>query len=279
MASAMDRAPSTDGVSVAVHDLGGEGEPLLLVHATMLCGPIWAPVAAHLDRFHAYAPDLRAHGRTPLPPGASLEWAAIADDVLAVVDHLGLDAPRAVGHSMGAACLLLAELARPGTFSALWLYDPVVRPDPVLGESEGTLAAGARRRRASFESREAAYENFSAKPPLDRVDDAARRAYVEHGFEEREDGSVTLRCRPEVEAEIYERGAFHRAFERLEGVRCPTTVAHGFPEEGRPSTWAPAIARKLPGGRERTFHQLSHFGPLEAPGEVATAILEAFPPR
>lgn len=273
----MDRAPSTDGVDVAVHDLGGAGEPLLLVHATMFCGPIWGPVAAHLDRFHAYAPDLRAHGLTPLPPGAPLEWSSIAEDVLAVVDHLGLEAPRAVGHSMGAACLLLAELARPGTFSALWLYDPVVRPTPELGESESTLAAGAQRRRAAFESRQAALDNFSAKPPLDRVDEAARRAYVEHAFEELADGSVTLRCRPELEAAIYERGAFHGAFDRLGEVGCPTTVAHGFPEEGRPSCWAPDIARRLPRGRELTFEELSHFGPLEAPATVAAAILEAFP--
>jgi pimeloyl-ACP methyl ester carboxylesterase len=277
----MDQVRSTDGVVLALHDLGGDGEPLLLVHATMFCGRVWEPVAAHLGRFHCFAPDLRAHGRSPLPAsGAPLDWPAIATDVLATVDHLGVERPRAVGHSMGAACLLLAELARPGTFDALWLYDPVVRPSPaVIGPSETTLAAGARRRRATFPSRDAAYHNFSAKPPLDRAVPAARRAYVDHAFEALPDGSVTLCCRPEVEAEIYELGALHGAYDRLGEVGCPVTVAHGFPEEGRPSTWAPDIAARLPAGREVAFAHLSHFGPLEEPATVAAAVLEAFPPR
>lgn len=276
----MDLVPSTDGVTIALHDLGGDGEPLLLVHATMFCGRIWEPVAAHLHGFHVYAPDLRAHGHSPRPDGASLDWRDIARDVLAVVDHLGLERPRAVGHSMGAACLLLAEIARPGTFGALWLYDPVVRPSPpVMGEGESQLAAGARRRRATFPSRAAAFDNYSAKPPLGQVSDEARRAYVEHAFEDLPDGSVTLRCRPELEAEVYERGAVHGAHDRLAEVRCPTTVAHGFPEEDRPSTWAPEIARLLPAGREVAFAHLSHFGPLVEPMTIAASILDAFPTR
>ncbi|MPY95266.1 MAG: alpha/beta fold hydrolase [Acidimicrobiia bacterium] len=283
MTTAMDRALSTDGVVVAVHELGGDGEPLLFVHATMLCGRIWEPVTAHLDGFHAIAPDMRGHGLSTLPGGASVDWRDIASDVLAVIDHLGLDQPRAVGHSMGAACLLLAELARPATFAQLWLYDPVVRPATAsigapdgLTDTERYLAGGARRRRATFPSRQAAFENFSAKPPLDQVTAEARQAYVEHAFAAQEDGSVTLRCRPEVEAEVYETGARHGAFERLGEVRCPTAVAHGFPEEGRPSSYAPEVASRLAAGREVVFEHLGHFGPFEAPDLVAASIRETF---
>ena len=270
--------PSADDVTLALWDLGGSGEPLLAVHATMFCGHLWAPVAAHLPQFRWWAPDLRAHGHSRTPPGADLSWPAVAADVLATVDHLGLRDVRAVGHSMGAAALLLAEMARPGTFASLWLYDPVVRPSPEPGQAvpDSVLADGARRRRASFPSRQAAFDNYAAKPPLDTATPEALWAYVEWGFEELADGSVRLRCPPEIESTIYRYGAIHGAFERLGEVGCPVTVVHGRPEEDRPSVWAKDVVARLPRGREVTFPELTHFGPLEDPAGMARCIGATF---
>jgi len=59
----------------------------------------WQRLAA-LDRCTLVAPDLRGRGRSGGVAGpAGLD--RHADDLLAVVDHLGLDAPLLVGHSMG----------------------------------------------------------------------------------------------------------------------------------------------------------------------------------
>ncbi len=277
---AMELVRSTDGVVLALHDLGGGGDPVLLVHATGFCGRIWDPVAAHLDGLRRWAPDLRAHGRTPRPPGASVDWRRIATDVLATVDHLGIDGIAAVGHSMGGACLLLAEVDRPGTFGQLYLYDPVVPLEPPGPDSApNQLAAGARRRRDTFPSRQAAIDNFGAKPPFDVLAPESLWAYVDHGFESQEDGSVRLRCRPADEAETYEGGSLHHVADRLAEVACPVTIAHGVPEEGRPSAWAPEVARRLPQGRELVFEQLGHFGPLQEPATIATSILDAFGTR
>jgi pimeloyl-ACP methyl ester carboxylesterase len=65
-------------------------------------------------------------------------------------------------------------------------------------------------------------------------------------------------------------------FERLGEVRCPVTVVHGYPEEDRPSSWAPAVVARLAQGREVVFPQLSHFGPLEDPATIAASIIETF---
>jgi pimeloyl-ACP methyl ester carboxylesterase len=137
------------------------------------------------------------------------------------------------------------------------------------------LSAGARRRRAAFPSRRAAYENFAAKPPLDTADPEALEAYVTWGFEESADGSVRLRCDPRDEAAIYERGREHGAFERLGEVGCPVTIAHGYPEADRPSMWAPEMVSRLPQGREVVFPESSHFGPLEDPAAMARSIRES----
>ena len=41
----METVPSTDGVTLAVHDLGGDGPPLLLCHATGFHGRVWTALA------------------------------------------------------------------------------------------------------------------------------------------------------------------------------------------------------------------------------------------
>src|ERR1700687_213112 len=110
------RVTTPDGVSIAYYDFGGEGPPLLLAHATGFCGPVLGPMAEHLrGQFHCVALDERAHGASDPPPGGDFDWHGFATDVLAVIDHLGLERPYGFGHSCGGAAILLAEEARPGT--------------------------------------------------------------------------------------------------------------------------------------------------------------------
>src|SRR4051794_3115286 len=100
---------STDGVTLAVHALGGEGRPLLLSHATGLHGTLWTPLARSLPGHHAIALDYRGHGDSPAPASADYDWNGFLADALAVIDELhlapGLDG---VGHSMGGAVLVMA---------------------------------------------------------------------------------------------------------------------------------------------------------------------------
>jgi pimeloyl-ACP methyl ester carboxylesterase len=195
--------------------------------------------------------------------------------VLAVVDALGLERPAGGGHSMGGAALLLAEQARPGTFSRLWLYEPIVMTSaPVEGlEGANPLAEGAARRRRTFPSAQAAFDNYASKPPLEVLIPEALAAYVEGGFEVLEDGSVTLRCRPEDEAETFRMGPHHDAGAHLAEVACPVTVVCGRDEPG-PVMFAGPVADGLPRGRLLTMDHLGHFGPMEDPVAVAASIAE-----
>jgi len=273
------RIPSTDGVELAVHDLGGDGPPVLLAHATGLHAMVWAPLASYLTgRFRCWAVDFRAHGDSTAPAQRPLEWAGFADDVLTVVDALDLDRAFGVGHSKGGAALVLAEQRRPGTLRAAYLFEPIVYPLPEdlpPGTSRrNELSEGARRRRAVFESRDQAYGNYASKPPLSAMHPDALRAYVDHGFADRPDGTVGLKCLPEHEAEVFEMSWQHGAFERLADVRCPVTVACGG--EPGPSLVAPLVADRLPAGRLEVYDDLGHFGPLQDPERIARAIVAAF---
>ena len=272
----MQRLPSTSGVTLAVHDLGGDGPPLLMAHATGFCAGVLEPLAAHLrPHFRCWAYDARGHGDTQTPAGLDWTWSTFADDVLAVVDGLELEQAWAFGHSAGGAAVLDAEARRPGTFAALWCYEPIVWPEITeeLAASRQPLIRGALKRRDLFASREEAYENFSSKPPLESLDAKALRAYVDCGF--RPDGEgVRLKCPPFVEAAIYRQGLVHDGFSRLPQIGCPVTVGRG----DRSTAVGPEVARAqvaaLPHGTLVTFPDLGHFGPLEGPGTVAARVLE-----
>lgn len=269
------RVVSSDGVEVAVHDLGGSGPTLLISHATGFHGRCYAPMAAELgDRFHSVAFDYRGHGDTPRPPG-DVDWERYGDDAEAMA--AALDPPvHAFGHSMGGACLLMAAHRNPGLFRAIVVFEPIVFPPSGI-RPDGTptpLSAGALRRRASFPSFEAAIENYAAKPPLGTFAPAALEAYVRHGFTAGEDGQVHLKCRPETEAATFDTGGTHRTWDHLGEITTPVLVISGRPHEMQPSAIASAVAGQLPASHYLQLDELDHFGPMTHPRLVADLAAE-----
>lgn len=267
---------SSDGVHLALYDFGGSGPTTLFIHATGFCAATWWPAARRIADLRSWAIDVRAHGRSGRPSSGDLSWARATDDVLAAVTHLGGGPLFGVGHSFGGALLLLAEQRQPGTFGALWCFEPIVIP-PSLGRSGAgpDLASIAARRRTSFPSRDAARENFASKPPMNVFTEEALEAYLDGGFDVHPDGSLSLRCLPEDESRVFEQGAHNGAWERLGEVRCPVTVVRGRLEPG-PALFAAAVADALPRGLLLDLPQVGHFGPMEAPELIASEIRSAF---
>lgn len=286
----MASVPSTDGVTVDYLHLGGSGPRLLFVHATGFCATVWRPMAAELSaRFDCWALDVRGHGRSGRPADGVFDWHGTADDVLVVIDALGGDEPWfGVGHSMGGASLVLAEERRPGTFAGLWAYEPVIFPAAALAEFEASgadpgdnpLAAGAARRRATFPSRSAAFDNYARKPPMDVFDPGALDGYLERGLVDDPDpgapaGGVRLACEPADEAQVYRMGGRHGAWARLDDVTVPVTVVVGDTAIPGPAAFAAAIADRAPFGRLESHPDLGHFGPMEAPSRMAGSVAAA----
>jgi pimeloyl-ACP methyl ester carboxylesterase len=272
------RATTVDGVGIAYYDLGGTGPALLLAHATGFCAGVLAPLAGRLKgRYRCIAFDARAHGQSDRPPGGDFGWYGFAADIAAVVDVLGLERPAAVGHSCGAAALLLAEQARPGTFSALYCFEPIVYPGdtPLAPDADGNpLAVGARRRREVFASRDEAMENFSTKPPFDRLDPEVLAFYVDNGFGP-VTGGIGLRCRRQDEAQVYAHSLAHDAFAHLPEIGCPVTLACGAETDAMGPAVLALFASRLGDAPVDVFDAMGHFGPLEDPEAVARSVLSA----
>lgn len=275
---------SSDGVSVAIHEFGGDGPPLLFSHATGFHGYCYLPVADRLDdRFTSCALDYRGHGSTPRPAGLAdddptwaLDWSGYGDDAEAVATTIAPNGGlTGFGHSMGATALLIAAHRRPDLFDLIIAFEPIVFPeprDPDGIDGPPPIIEGARRRRPSFASFEEARENYASKPPLSVLDPDVLRLYVAHGFRPAPEG-VRLTCSPEWEARTFEGGAVHRTWDVLPEIRTPVVVIGSGDEQG-PSVVARPVADRLPNGRFIHLADATHFGPLADPVSTARWITE-----
>src|SRR3712207_1051413 len=80
----------------------GDGLPLVMLHGWPQHWWMWRYVMPRLaDRFRLIAPDLRGFGWSDAPEGP-YDKQTLADDVLAVLDELGVGRFRVMGHDWGA---------------------------------------------------------------------------------------------------------------------------------------------------------------------------------
>jgi pimeloyl-ACP methyl ester carboxylesterase len=91
------------------YEVDGDGPPLLLLAGLLSDSATWAPLVALLkDRFTVIRPDNRTTGRTA-PWDAPVSVAAMAQDAIALMAHLGHAKFHVAGHSMGG--LMALEIA------------------------------------------------------------------------------------------------------------------------------------------------------------------------
>ncbi len=115
--------------------------PMLLLHALGQSGADWDPVIPALTvDYRLVIPDLRGHGDSQSPGVYTFEL--MRDDVLALLDHLGLEQCVVVGHSMGAAVAWILAQTAPERVSHLIIEDappPFPRTTPVRERPVGDL--------------------------------------------------------------------------------------------------------------------------------------------
>jgi pimeloyl-ACP methyl ester carboxylesterase len=110
-----------DGFSLAVHDAGGGGRPVIFQHG--LCGDARQTTEAFPPdpRLRRITLECRGHGSSDFDPDPTLT--AFTEDVAALAETLGGPLPVA-GISMGAAIALRLAASRPGLVSHLILVRP-----------------------------------------------------------------------------------------------------------------------------------------------------------
>lgn len=239
---------------------------------------ILAPLAGSL---RILAVDQRGHGRTTLPavPYASNVWRGYSDDLLALLAALG-ETPKVLsGHSMGGTACLLAAAERGDAARHLVLFDPVIiTPEraALLGEDgmrSSPLAQGALRRRATFASREAAFEAYHGRGAFRTWSDDMLRDYLADGLAEAGDGALRLTCAPAWEAANFSTPSP----DAVGGIPDIAATVRIFKAEHASTAQFDAheAAVLASGATIETVPGTSHFLPMERPALVRESLLAA----
>ena len=106
----------------------GEGQPLILLHGGVVStNLIWEGVpiayASHMgalaNHFRVIAPDTRGGGRTAHSGREEISFDLLADDVVALIDALGLERPLITGFSEGAITATIVAIRNPEAVRAV----------------------------------------------------------------------------------------------------------------------------------------------------------------
>lgn len=260
--------------------------PLLLFsHATGFHAATYVPLleklAPHMD---IVAADARGHGLTTLAarPEALRGWGRYYKDLEFLLDQQDRPAILA-GHSIGGLCSLAVAASRPNRVRGVIAMDPVML-DPtqglpfrmlqLIGRSDRfPLAAGAKRRRAQFASRDEAYENYRQKRSFSTWPDTWLRAYVDSAFAEQTEGGVRLRCDPAWESRTFAVGECW-PWRFVPDIQAPVSLL--LPQ--RDSTCSLRSRRKAarlqPAWHMHEIEGSTHFLPMEKTGDIAHHIIE-----
>jgi pimeloyl-ACP methyl ester carboxylesterase len=124
----------------------GAGRPLILLHGGLGSGEMFGPVLPALsERHQVIAVDLQGHGRTA-DIDRPIDVRLMADDIAALIGHLGLDKPDVVGYSLGGGVALLTAAKYPALVGRLVMVSANVRRSAIYPEmlaQQGQVGAAA----------------------------------------------------------------------------------------------------------------------------------------
>lgn len=273
----------------------GSGPPVLLLHGFPQTHLMWRGVAPLLARhFTVVCADLRGYGRSGCPVStadhASYTKRAMAQDMVAVMEHFGFRRFSVAGHDRGGRVAYRLALDHPGRVERLALLD-IVPTDTVWERADARFAL--------------AFWPWSllaqSEPLPERIFATAAEAIVDHALAHW--GSPSIVFPPEVRAayvqalrepahahaicEEYRAAATldreHDKADRVRGRRitCPVLVL--WSAQGAVGTWYVEESGPIPiwqawsdGAVEGHAVNAGHFFPEEVPEQTADALNRFF---
>ncbi|HLS85659.1 MAG TPA: 3-oxoadipate enol-lactonase [Burkholderiales bacterium] len=259
---------TVNGIETYYEINGPEGAPWLVLSHSLACNVrMWDPqVAALKDRFRVLAYDTRGHGQSAAPSGAyTLE--ALADDLHALLKHLGIAHAHYCGLSMGGMIGQTFALKYPDLFETLVLADTTSRYP-----AEAASLWAERIKTAETKGMEPLVQ-----PTLER--------WFTEDFRRNQPGEVeriakAIRSTP-VPGFV---GCCHaipkiNLTARLKEIRCPILVICGDKDPGTPPAMSREIHENAPGSRLVMIPDAAHLSNIEQPAAFNRALEDFLPKR
>ncbi len=256
--------PELAGVHLrALHwadDRGDDSAPaLILLHGAGGNAHWWDHLAPELARdYRVTALDFRGHGASDHPQ--EHRKGAFAEDLGALVAHLGAPPVILVGASLGAHVAASHASGRDGV-RALVLIDP----------SRGASRAGRRAAqlalmlRPTYATRAQAIERFRFLPRAHAAEDL-RLAIAERSVRKEADGRYGYNFDPRWFS-VEPAGT-----PDFSGIRCPTLVVRGESSSLLPTHGAEAIVSEIPDARIAEVEGAGHHVQLDRPGDTLAVV-------
>jgi pimeloyl-ACP methyl ester carboxylesterase len=128
------------------YEMHGTGRPMILLHGGLGSGEMFGPILPALAKDHrVIAVDLQGHGRT-VDIDRPIDVALMADDIGALIDHLGLEKPDLVGYSLGGGVAMHTAFKYPEKIGRLVAVSVNIRRDAIPAEmlaQQGQVNAAA----------------------------------------------------------------------------------------------------------------------------------------
>lgn len=206
---------------------------LHFTHGNGLCGGVYWPLLRLLPEYGLFCHDYEGHGASEAPhrfSGPEVLIARIAQVI--AQQQLPCDRLIGIGHSFGGALTLRAAAAHPELFRAVILLDPILLPWPAYAYTRisaalrlNPMSRAARRRRAHWPSREAAWQHLHGRGIYKGWREEAFDAFIDHATRDAADGGRELCCPKWLEAAIFDHPVYPWA--ALPRLHCPTLVLYG----------------------------------------------------
>jgi len=248
------------------HEIRGAGEPLVLVHGLAYDRAGWGRLPDLLaERFRVVLIDNRGVGESDAPPGP-YTVAEMAEDVVGVLDELGLERTNLFGVSLGGYIAQELTLTHPERVEKLVLCSTAPGGPKQVPMPQRTQ------------------EVFATYPTMER--EAGLRMFVENSLGER-----GVRDRPELVEEIFQyrlghaptveawaaqatAGATFDSYDRIAAIGVPTLVLHGGADVVVDPGNAALLGELIPGARVEVVPERGHLMVWEDSQRVAELVTE-----
>ena len=236
----------------------GTGRPLVLLHAFPLSSAMWDGLSLPC---RVITPDQRGFGRSPLGEDAP-SLGACADDVVALLDRLGLDQVVLGGLSMGGYVAMELLRRAPERVAALLLADTKAQADTAEQRAGRLRTAETAEREGTGQLADTMLPALLGPTSLDRRPEVVSR--VRGWVEAAPPATVAWASRA--------MAARPDSFEVLRSTDVPALVVVGEQDALSPVAQAQEMADALPQGRLLVVPEAGHLSAVEDPGAFGAGV-------